>query len=78
MLFKGFPEVKLKTNMNLLKVGIVGSVVAALCCFTPLLVILFSAVGLASAVGYLDYVLLPSLAIFIGITAYALITRNLT
>jgi len=67
---------KVNTNMNLLKIGIVGSVVAALCCFTPILVILFGAVGLASIVGYLDYVLLPSLVIFIGITIYALIKRN--
>jgi len=62
--------------MNLLKVGIVGSVVAALCCFTPVLVILFGAIGLASLVGYLDYVLLPSLVIFIGIIFYALKKRK--
>jgi len=62
--------------MNLLKVGVVGSVIAALCCFTPILVILFGAVGLASIVGYLDYVLLPSLASFIGIIIYALMIRN--
>ena len=60
-------------NSRLLRVGIVGSAVAALCCFTPLLVILLGAVGLSAVVGYLDYVLLPTLAIFIGITIYALL-----
>ena len=57
---------------RLLKVGIVGTVIAALCCFTPVLVVLFSAVGLSGIVGYLDYVLLPALGIFILLTAYAL------
>jgi len=59
-------------DKNLLKIGIVGTVVAALCCFTPLLVILVSAVGLSAFLGMLDIVLLPALAIFIGITGYAL------
>lgn len=59
--------------MNLLKIGIVGTVVSALCCFTPLLVVSFGAIGLASFVGYLDYVLLPALAIFMSVTLYALI-----
>ncbi len=59
-------------DKNLLKIGIVGTVIAALCCFTPLLVILVSAVGLSAILGMLDIVLLPALAIFIGITIYAL------
>jgi len=55
----------------LLKTGIIGSIIAALCCFTPVLVLLFGALGLAALVGYLDLVLMPALLIFIGITAYA-------
>lgn len=58
-------------NETLLKVGIVGTIVAALCCFTPILVILLGAVGLSALVGWLDYVLFPALAIFLAITAYA-------
>ena len=61
---------------RLLKIGVVGSVLAALCCFTPVLVILFGAVGLSAVVGYLDIVLLPALAIFLAITGYALWTRR--
>jgi len=57
---------------TLLKTGIVGTVIAALCCFTPILVVLFGAVGLSALVGYLDLVLLPALAIFVVITIYAL------
>ena len=52
-------------NNNLLKVGIIGSVITALCCFTPVLVWLFAALGVSAAVGYLDYVLLPLLGVFI-------------
>lgn len=61
---------------NLLKIGVVGTVIAALCCFTPVLVILFGAVGLAAMVGYLDYVLFPALAFFILLTIYALWRRQ--
>ncbi|MCA0906044.1 mercury resistance system transport protein MerF [Ruegeria marisrubri] len=60
---------------KLLKTGIIGTVIAALCCFTPLLVGLLGAVGLSAVVGFLDYVLMPALAIFILITIYALIRR---
>jgi mercuric ion transport protein len=62
-------------NSKLLYIGIVGSLVTALCCFTPVLVVLFGAVGLSAAVGYLDYVLLPTLAVFIIITIYALMKK---
>lgn len=48
-----------------------GSVIVAICCFTPVLVVLFGALGLSWAVGYLDYVLLPALAVLLGLTAWA-------
>ena len=60
----------------LLTTGIVGTVLVALCCFTPVLVVLLTGVGLAAAIGYLDLVLLPALAIFAGITVYALWRRK--
>ena len=61
-----------KQSRSLLRIGITGTVVAIVCCFTPVLVILLGAVGLSAAVGWLDYVLLPALAIFAGITFYAI------
>jgi len=60
------------SNQTLLRIGIVGTVVAALCCFTPILVIVFGAIGLSAAIGYLDLALLPALAAFILLTVYAL------
>jgi len=70
-------EAKTPDNQSrLLKVGLIGTVIAALCCFTPVLVILFGVVGLSALRGWLDYVLLPALAVFIGITVYALWKRR--
>lgn len=62
----------------MLKAGIVGLLITALCCFTPLLVILFGAVGLSAVVGYLDLVLLPALFFFIVLTVFALWRRYST
>lgn len=63
-------------DSTLLKLGIGGTLIAALCCFTPILLILLGAVGLGALTGYLDYVLLPALVIFVGITIYALQKRR--
>ena len=63
-------------NNRLLKTGIIGSVIAALCCFTPVLVLLLGVMGLSAALGWLDFVLLPALAIFLAITGYALWKRS--
>lgn len=67
--------VKMK-DATLLKTGIAGSVIAAVRCFTPILVILLGAVGLSAWLGWLDYVLLPALVLFLGITAYGLWRRQ--
>lgn len=65
-----------KSPNTLLKVGVIGTIIAALCCFTPVLVVLFGAVGLAAVVGYLDVVLFPALGLFILLTVYALWRKN--
>lgn len=59
-------------DRSLLATGLGGSAIAALCCFTPILVIGLGAVGFAAIVGWLDLMLLPALAFFMGLTAYAL------
>ena len=61
---------------RLLSIGITGTVIAALCCFTPILVVIFGALGLSSWLGGLDNVFLPALLIFILITVYALWKRQ--
>lgn len=62
-------------DRTLLSAGLIGTVIAALCCFTPVLVVLAGVVGLSAVVGYLDYVLLPALVFFIGLTVYAMRRR---
>jgi len=69
------PETK-KTDSRLLKMGVIGAVILALCCFTPVLVVLLGVVGLSAMLGWLDYVLLPALAFFIGLTVYAVWRRQ--
>ena len=63
-------------DKTLLGAGIIGTVIAALCCFTPVLVILLGVVGLSAWVGWLDHVLLPALVFFIGLTIYAVVRRQ--
>ncbi|MDX1575905.1 MAG: mercury resistance system transport protein MerF [Kiloniellales bacterium] len=63
-------------DRTILRTGIVGSVIAAVCCFTPILVLLLGAVGLSAWLGWLDYVLLPALGLFVALTLYALWKRR--
>jgi mercuric ion transport protein len=63
-------------DLTILRTGVVGTVIAAICCFTPVLIITLGAVGLSAWLGWLDYVLLPALAVFLGITGYGLWRRQ--
>ncbi|MBO04316.1 MAG: hypothetical protein CL731_04785 [Chloroflexi bacterium] len=56
--------------------GIIGTVVATLCCFTPILVVILGALGLSRFVAGLDLVLFPALGIFMLVTGYALWKRR--
>ena len=60
---------------RLLSTGLIGTAIVALCCFTPILVVLLATLGLSALVGWLDYVLFPSLAGFAGLTLYAFAAR---
>ncbi len=66
------------SERKLLKFGVVGTVVAVICCFTPVLVVAFGALGLSALIGGLDYVLLPALLGFVALTVYALLRRRST
>lgn len=61
---------------KLLLTGVIGTGIAALCCFTPVLLVLLEAVDLSALAGLLDLVLIPSLAFFVLLTIYALVRRN--
>ncbi len=59
-------------NKRLLCKGLIGTAIVGLCCFTPVLVILFGAIGLSALTGYLDFILLPALALCIAVIVLAL------
>ena len=60
---------------SLLNTGLIGSIIAALCCLTPVLTVLLGALGLGWLVGYLDSILLPVIVMFLGLVGYALWRR---
>jgi len=60
---------------KLLRTGSWGTGIAAICCFTPALVVLFGFAGLTAFVGWLDYGLFPMLYAAMGVVAYALYLR---
>jgi len=51
--------------------AVIGTVFVALCCFTPLLVVILVAIGVGFLTPYLDYVLFPALAVMICVTILA-------
>lgn len=63
-------------NNALMGVGIGGTVLAAICCMTTLPVLFLGAIGLSALTGSLDYVLIPALLLFAGLTAYASYRRR--
>ena len=63
-------------DRNLLRSGSLGTVIAAICCFTPALVVLFGFAGLSAFVGWLDYGLFPMLFASMGAVAIALYLRS--
>lgn len=56
------------TPRNRFLAALAGTIAVALCCFTPLLVIAFAALGLGALTPYLDYVLFPALGILVIVT----------
>ncbi len=60
-------------DKTLLRTGIIGTGVAVVCCATPVLVILFGALGITALMGpWLDkFVLFPMLGLFVALTLFA-------
>lgn len=61
---------------RLLAAGIIGFIVSMLGCVTPGLVVLLAALGVSGGMGWLDYILLLAMAIFAGLTGYALVYQR--
>ena len=59
-------------DKKLLGAGSVGAAIAAICCFTPALVVLVGFTGLSAFIGWLDYGLFLILFASMGLVAYAI------
>ena len=64
------------TDRKLLSLGIAGTLIAALCCFTPVLVVILGAIGLSAWVTGLDNLLFAALVGFAALTIYALFRKS--
>ena len=65
-------------DATLIRIGVIGAIVAALCCITPMLVVLLGAVGFAAVTGYLEVLLIPAIILFVGLIVYGVYRRNRT
>jgi mercuric ion transport protein len=63
-------------DRTLMTTGIVGAAVAAVCCATPLLAILFGALGLTAWLAKADYVLIPALILCLALIGFSLYRRR--
>ncbi|MBI3636889.1 MAG: mercury resistance system transport protein MerF [Candidatus Rokubacteria bacterium] len=60
------------TDRRLFGIGVVGSLLAAVCCATPVLAIVLGALGLSAWLAWSDYVVVPALLVFLAIAIYGL------
>ena len=65
------------SDRSFILTGVVGGVIAAICCATPLLAVVFGAVGLTAWLAKADYVLFPTLLICLALIGFGLYRRRL-
>ena len=63
-------------NSKLIGTGVAGAVLSMLCCVTPALALLLTAVGLTAFIAKLDYVLVPTFVASIALVIFALVRRR--
>jgi mercuric ion transport protein len=64
-------------DRTLITTGAIGATLAMICCATPLLVVLFGAVGLTAWLAKADYVVVPALLVCLGLLAVGLYRKRL-
>jgi len=65
-------------NRALFRTGVIGAVVAALCCATPILGIALGAIGLSALATKVDYVMIPVLVASLGLVGIGLYRRKVS
>ncbi len=63
-------------DRSLITTGVVGGLIAAVCCATPLLAVVFGAVGLTAWLAKADYVLIPALIVCLALIGFGLYRRR--
>ena len=63
-------------DRTILGIGVVGAVVAAVCCFTSTLVVALGVLGLSAWLSWIDYPVVAALVIFLAMVAYGLFLRT--
>ena len=63
-------------DRSLIATGGVAAVLAAICCATPILAIVFGAIGLTAWIARADYVVLPVLLVGVALVGLGLYRRN--
>ena len=64
-------------DSTLITTGAVGAVLAAICCATPLLVVVLGAIGLTGWLAKADYIVIPTLILCLGLIVFGLYRRRL-
>ena len=61
----------------LITTGAIGAVVVVVCCMTPVLVVMFGAVGLTAWLAKADIVLIPALILCLALVVFGIYRRRL-
>jgi len=69
-------KLKQENDRALIATGAIGATLAALCCATPLLALVFGAIGFTGWVAKADYVVMPALLICLGLVAFGFYRRH--
>jgi mercuric ion transport protein len=64
-------------DSTLITTGVIGAVLTAICCATPLLVVVLGAIGLTGWLAKADYVVLAALILCLGLIVFGLYRRRL-
>ncbi|MGC1694771.1 MAG: mercury resistance system transport protein MerF [Pseudolabrys sp.] len=59
-------------DRTLITTGVVGGLIAAICCATPLLAIVFGAIGFTAWLAKTDYIVMPALIICLALVGFGL------
>ena len=63
-------------DRTLITTGAIGAVLGAICCMTPLLVVVFGVIGVTDWLAKADYVLIPTLILCLALVAFGLYRRR--